>query len=100
MTGTSRTIQPNTWKQSVTEIRAGLPCYPATLRVAPSLLARLRRRRNPLIEHEGQPEGDGWVRLSVVSEVEGEACDFILRSVPQVEAVAPAALRTRVREAA
>ncbi len=88
------------WKQSVADIKTGLPCYPAVVRVSPDCLAQMRRLKTPRIEQEELPESGGWTRLSVMFEVEGEACDFIVRAGPQIEAVEPAALRTRVREAA
>lgn len=88
------------WTQSVADIKIGLPCYPAVVRASPDFLTRMRQTKSPRIEQEELPESDGWTRLSVLFEVEGEACDFIIRAGPQIEAVEPAALRTRVREAA
>ena len=88
------------WTQSVADIKIGLPCYPAVVRVSPDCLARMRRSKHPRIEQEELPESDGWTRLSVLFEVEGEACECVIRAGAQMEAVEPASLRTRVREAA
>ncbi|MDQ2799040.1 MAG: WYL domain-containing protein, partial [Armatimonadota bacterium] len=88
------------WEQSVAELKTNVPRYPATLCVAPDLLARMRRSRTPRVEGEGEPDAQGWVTLSVMFEVEGEACDFILRSGIQIEVLEPYILRTRVRETA
>jgi len=88
------------WEQSVAELKAGVPRYPATLRVAPALLARMRRSRTPRVEREDEPDEQGWVTLSVAFEVEDEACDFVLRLGTGVEVMEPAVLRTRVRQIA
>jgi len=88
------------WEQSVAELKANVPRYPATLRVAPDLLARMRRSRIPRIEREDGPDKAGWVMLCVVFEVESEACDFIMRLGPGIEVIEPAALRSRVRKVA
>jgi len=88
------------WEQSVAELKAGVPRYPATLRVAPDLLTRMRRSRTPCVEREEEPDETGWVTLSVVFEVESEACDFIMRLGPGIEVIEPAALRSRVRQLA
>lgn len=88
------------WEQSVAELKANVPRYPATLRVAPDLLARMRRSRTPRVEGESEPDAQGWATLSVMFEVEGEACDFILRQGASVEVLEPAALRARVQQIA
>jgi len=88
------------WEQSVAELKANVPRYTATLRVAPDLLARMRRWRTPRVEREDGPDETGWVTLSVVFEVESEACDFILRQEASAEVLEPAALRARVRQIA
>jgi len=88
------------WEQSVAELKASVPHYPATLRVAPDLLARLRRSRTPRVEREDGPDAQGWATLSVMFEVEEEACDFILRLGAGVEVLEPGCLRERVRQTA
>ena len=88
------------WEQSVAELKANVPRYPATLRVAPDLLARLRRSRPPQVEREDEPDEAGWTTLSVIFEVEEEACDFILRLGAGAEVLEPACLRARVRQIA
>jgi len=86
------------WEQSVAELKANVPRYPATVRVAPDLLARLRRSRSPRVEQEDGPDAQGRVTLSLMFEVEGEACDFILRLGAGAEVLEPSALRARVSE--
>lgn len=88
------------WEQSVAELKAGVPRYPATLRVAPDLLARMRRSRTPRVEREVGPDEMGWTTLSVLFEVEDEACDFLLRLGARIEVLEPACLRARVRQLA
>jgi len=88
------------WEESVAELKAGVPRYPATLRVAPDLVTRVRRSRTPRVEREDGPDAQGWVTLSVMFEVEEEACDFILRLGAGVEVLEPDCLRARVRQIA
>ncbi len=88
------------WEQSVAELKASVPCYPARVRVAPELLTRLRRSQSPRIEREEEVGENGWTLLSVMFETEGEACDFILQLGGRIEVVEPPALRARVRQTA
>ena len=88
------------WERSVAGLKASVPRYPATLRVAPDLLARMQRFRTPRIEREDGPDAQGWATLSVMFEVEEEACGFILRQGASAEVLEPAALRARVRQVA
>jgi predicted DNA-binding transcriptional regulator YafY len=86
------------WEQSVAELKAGVPRYPAVLRVAPELLTRVRSSRSLQIEREAATDENGWTTLSVMFEVEGEARDFVLRAGTLVEALEPDALRKSVRQ--
>lgn len=88
------------WEQSVVELKAGVPRYPARVRVAPELLTRLRRSQSPRIEREEEIDENGWTILSVMFETEGEACDFILRLGARIEVLEPPALRARVKQIA
>ena len=88
------------WEQSVAELKANVPRYPATLRVAPDLLARMRRSRTLRVEREVGTDEAGWMTLCVVFEVESEACDFIIGLGAGVEVMEPVALRARVRQLA
>ena len=86
------------WEQSVDELKANVPRYPATVRIIADLLARVRRSHVCRIEQEEGPDARGQVTLSLMFEVEGEACDFILRLGAGAEVLEPPALRTRVRQ--
>ena len=88
------------WEQSVAELKAGVPCYPAVLRVAPELLTRVRRSRSLRVEAEGESDEHGWTALSVMFEVEGEARDFVMRAGTLVEVLEPDALRKSVQQLA
>ena len=89
------------WRQAFEAFKAQLPTYPAVVRVAPEALARARQPwpfARLTVEHP--PAGDGRVRLEIQFEVAEEACDFVLRFGPQMEALEPAQLRRMVAEAA
>ncbi len=85
------------WEESKARFVAGLPRYPATVRVAPAVLPRLRSRwRYARIEQEDPPDAEGWVKLSVQFETEEEAYAYVLSCGPQVEVLEPPALREQV----
>ncbi len=89
------------WDQSATEFRAHLPRYPATVRVHPSLAARVRSgERYSRVAREHPPETDGWIRLEMVFEEEHGACEFVLSFGPRIEVIEPPALREQVIAAA
>lgn len=88
------------WEQSVTEVKAGIPCYPVRVRVGSELLTRMRRTQSPRIEREEEVDENGRTILSVMFETEDEACDFILQLGSRIEVLEPPALRTRVRQIA
>jgi len=85
------------WAQSSAEFLANLPRYPATVRVAPEVLARLRYVwRYARIERVDPPDEAGWARVAVIFEVEEEACACVLSLGPQVEVLEPPELRRQV----
>lgn len=85
------------WERSAADFKAGLPRYPATVRVAPDLLPRLRNAtRYARVERAGPPDPDGWVTLALRFEVEEEACEWALGFGPRIEVLDPPALRERV----
>ena len=85
------------WEQSSAQFVANLPRYPATVRVASGLVARIHSAwRYARIEHEGPPTADGWIELSMQFEVEEEACEYVLSLGPQIEVVEPQELRNKV----
>jgi predicted DNA-binding transcriptional regulator YafY len=85
------------WEQSSAQFKANLPRYPATLRVDPALLPRLRTEgRFARIERESAPDADGWVRLDMLLEGEQHACEYVLGFGMQIEVLHPAELREHV----
>ncbi|HJQ26776.1 MAG TPA: YafY family protein [Blastocatellia bacterium] len=85
------------WQASTASFKANLPRYQARLRVAPEVLPRLGfAGRFARIEHTGQPEADGWSEVHVRFDVEEMAIEYALSFGPQVEVLAPAALRDKV----
>ena len=86
------------WEQSVAELKANVPHYPATVRFTLDLLTRVRRSHVCRVEREEEPDAQGLVTLSLMFEVEGEACDFILRLGAGAEVLEPPALRARVSQ--
>jgi predicted DNA-binding transcriptional regulator YafY len=89
------------WEQSAAEFTANLPRYPATVRVAPAILSRVRAGgRYARIEREHPPDADGWLPLTIRFEDEHGACEFVLSFGAQIEAVEPPDLRELVMRAA
>jgi predicted DNA-binding transcriptional regulator YafY len=88
------------WEQAVAELKANVPRYPAVLRVRPEVVPRLRRYVYARSVEAGEPDRAGWVPVSVVFEVEEEACDFVVRAGGQIVVVEPEALRARVKAVA
>ncbi|MDY6875592.1 MAG: YafY family protein [Chloroflexota bacterium] len=54
------------WEESVARFRAGLPRYPATVRVTPDIIPQIRRLRYARVEETGSLDADGWVTLCTV----------------------------------
>jgi predicted DNA-binding transcriptional regulator YafY len=89
------------WEGAEERFRAGLPRYPAVLRVDASLVGRLRGMwRFARIERVDAPDADGWARAEVMFEDEWEACGYVLGAGRRVEVLDPPALRERVAEEA
>lgn len=89
------------WKRSSADFKANLPRYPTVLRVHPRALANVRRPGLfAHLEHEALPDPDGWVRVAMRFDVEGEACRFVLGLGPEVEVIEPRDLRDKVCELA
>lgn len=92
------------WERSVASFKANLPRYPATLRVDPALVERLRYAGGyARIERIAPPDPDdpdGWRIVNMLFEEEHTACEYILGFGAQIEVIEPLALRERViREA-
>jgi predicted DNA-binding transcriptional regulator YafY len=89
------------WEQSEAAFRAHLPRFLATIRVHPSIAARVRSgERYSRVEREHPPEADGWVRLDMNFEEEHNAREFVLSFGPRIEVFEPQALREQVIAAA
>ena len=85
------------WASSTASFKANLPRYQATLRVAPEVLPRLGfAGRFARIEHTSAPDREGWSEVRVRFDVEEMAVEYALSFGPQVEVIAPAALRDKV----
>jgi predicted DNA-binding transcriptional regulator YafY len=85
------------WEQSAADFKAQLPQYHATLRVNPAILPRMPYAgRFARIEHVGEPDREGWVRVSVRFDVEEMACEYVLSFGPQIEVLEPLVLREKV----
>jgi predicted DNA-binding transcriptional regulator YafY len=85
------------WERSTTEFTAALPRYLATLRVAASLLGRLRQgERYTHLEWEEPPDVEGWARVQMRFEEEHDAVEFILGFGDRIKVVAPEQLRAQV----
>ena len=84
------------WKTSTDEFRENMPRYYATLRLAPSGAAWVRRWR--LMWKEQAPASDdGWATFQARFWEEDEAAFVVLGLGAGVEVVEPPALRERVR---
>ncbi len=92
------------WEQSVTQFKASLPRYPATLRADPAIVERMRRAsgyaRVERVAPADPPDADGWLTVAMLFEEEHGACDYILSFGSQMEVIAPVALRERVIQTA
>jgi predicted DNA-binding transcriptional regulator YafY len=89
------------WEQSTADFRARLLWYPAKLRVAPGMLARMRHGvRYVRLGQAEPPDVDGWTPVSIRFENEREACEYVLGYGPLVEVLEPNALREKVLELA
>ena len=87
------------WKISTDDFRENRPRFAATLRLAPSAAAWVRRWRLTWIE-QGPPDEEGWTTFQARFEHEDEALFVVLGLGPRVDVVEPDALRERAfREA-
>jgi predicted DNA-binding transcriptional regulator YafY len=85
------------WERASADFIAGLPRYPATVRVVSDLIARIRSTwRYARILHEEPPDAEGWTTLTVQFETEDEACAYVLGLGPQIEVLEPQELREKI----
>ena len=89
------------WARSQREFVERLPSYPAIVRVAPTVLPRLRySSRFTRILNTEPPDADGWSRVHLEFDVEHVACEWALGWGPEVEVLSPEPLRARVLQQA
>lgn len=89
------------WDQSVVDLQSNIPQHLATLRVDQEALTRVRTWRYARIEHESEPDAEGWTTLVMQFEGTGEvAAEYVLSAGPLVKVVEPPELRERVLELA
>lgn len=93
------------WDSYLTEFRARLYQAEATVRLSPQGRERLCTQSSPVviraIEDSADPPGrDGWVTAVVPIESLPHACGEFLRLGPDVEVLAPPALRELIRDTA
>jgi len=89
------------WEQSSVSFRTHLPRYPATLRVASAIVPQLSRAGYyARVEQVGPPDADGWTTVSVLFELEEDACAYVLSFGPRIEVLEPQSLREGVRRCA
>src|SRR5579859_4325890 len=85
------------WEQSYIDFKASMPRYAVLLRVAPTILPRVRVvSRYSRIEQEAAPAADGWVTVSMRFELERDAREYVLSFGPEIEVLEPATLREQV----
>jgi predicted DNA-binding transcriptional regulator YafY len=89
------------WEESAAQFRAHLPRYRMSARVRREVVPRLPfGGRFARVEETGEPDAEGWVRVSLRFDVEEMACEFALGFGTQLEVLEPPALREKVTEAA
>lgn len=90
------------WERSKQAFREALPRYPVTVRADADILERMRTagRYARVTAEDPAPDARGWVTLTLLFEVEWEACEYLLSFGPAVEVLEPTQLRTRVAELA
>ena len=89
------------WEESSAKFRSHLPKYSATLRASPKVLMRLPYGgRFARVEHVGEAEEDGWVKVAMRFQFEQEACEYVLSFGTEVEILEPVELREKVVEMA
>ena len=89
------------WSQSTADFKANLPRYEIIVRVAPTILSRLRYTGTfAKIEHVSPPEADGWCTARICFDIPDEAREYVLGFGTQIEVIEPPELRQSVIEMA
>jgi len=85
------------WHQSSADFRSKFPRYPVIVRAHPETLPRLHYTgKFSQVEEVGQPDEEGWVRVSICFQFEDVACECLLGFGDQVEIIEPQELRQKV----
>ncbi len=86
------------WEASKKAFRAALPRYPVTVRAEADIAQRLRTagRYTRVTAEDPAPDGRGRVTLTMLFEVEREACEYLLSFGPAVEVLDPPELRGQI----
>ena len=85
------------WEESKAQFIADLPRYPATLRVDPDILPRLRfSGRFARIQQIDPSEADGWQRVVMQFDTMDEASGYVVGFGPNIEVIEPLELRQQV----
>lgn len=87
------------WEASKVAFREALPRYSVTVRAKSEVAERMRAPgRYARLEAASQPDEHGWVRLTLLFEVDWEACEYLLSFGPAVEVLEPSELRGQVAQ--
>jgi predicted DNA-binding transcriptional regulator YafY len=87
------------WQQSMTEFRAKLPRYPATVRMTPNGLNWARMMwRYARVEQAHPPDESGWHLVEATFETLEDAAQNVLSLGPDIQVITPEELRTEVYE--
>ncbi|HZS06337.1 MAG TPA: YafY family protein [Blastocatellia bacterium] len=85
------------WEQSSVEFREKLPRYEVVVRARQEIVWRLRYAgRFMRIAQVDAPDADGWALVSLVFQMEDEACECLVGLGTNVEILEPPELREKV----
>jgi predicted DNA-binding transcriptional regulator YafY len=85
------------WAQSSSNFVAALPQFPVTVRIAPDVLEHIYHAgRYARIDRADPPDGEGWITMRLLFEMEEAACGYLLTFGTRVEILEPLALREKV----
>lgn len=87
------------WEQSMSRFVAGLPRYPATVRISEGSWEKFRAERFVRVLTHRPADGlPGWIEAEAEFNTLDSACGILLGCGREAEALAPAELRLAVRE--
>lgn len=89
------------WEQSAARFRSTLPPYEMVARARREVVPRLPYGgRFARVTEAGEPDAEGWARVTLRFDAEEMACEFALGFGDQLEVLGPPSLRRKVLEAA